>query len=88
MGPSGSGKSTLLNSLALRLDRAVTIEGSLRLNGREYDVRELKLMSGYVMQGQELVAGAQLHPYSLTNCPPTTSVLSLCPLQMTCLMES
>ena len=47
---AGSGKSTLLNSLALRLDRTVGIEGSMRLNGRDYDNKELKLMSGYVMQ--------------------------------------
>ncbi|KAG5175579.1 P-loop containing nucleoside triphosphate hydrolase protein [Tribonema minus] len=50
MGPSGSGKSTLLNTLALRLDRAVSVSGDLRLNGRSYDNAELKRMSGYVMQ--------------------------------------
>eukprot|EP00611_Tribonema_gayanum_P017883 TRINITY_DN3082_c0_g2_i2.p1 TRINITY_DN3082_c0_g2~~TRINITY_DN3082_c0_g2_i2.p1 ORF type:complete len:379 (+),score=122.33 TRINITY_DN3082_c0_g2_i2:347-1483(+) len=50
MGPSGSGKSTLLNTLALRLDPAVSVVGDLRLNGRAYDNAQLKRMSGYVMQ--------------------------------------
>jgi ABC-type uncharacterized transport system YnjBCD ATPase subunit len=40
---TGSGKSTLLNTLALRLDRAVTFTGDLKLNGRDYDIAELKL---------------------------------------------
>ena len=50
MGPSGSGKSSLLNALAMRLDHAVRMCGSLRLNGREYSRRLLKQCSGYVMQ--------------------------------------
>jgi hypothetical protein len=41
---AGSGKSTLLNTLALRLDRAVSLTGELRLNGRAYDNAELKRM--------------------------------------------
>eukprot|EP00953_Heterococcus_sp_UTEX-ZZ885_P004663 3011-Heterococcus_DN1.PRE.2 len=40
----GSGKSTLLNTLALRLDRGVTVSGDLKLNGRDYDIAELKLV--------------------------------------------
>ncbi|CAM9989954.1 unnamed protein product, partial [Phaeothamnion confervicola] len=56
MGPSGSGKSTLLNTLALRMDRGVTISGDMRLNGRPYTNAELKLMSGYVMQDDLLNA--------------------------------
>ena len=50
MGPSGCGKSSLLNTLAMRLDSAVEMHGSLRLNGREYNRRLLKQCSGYVMQ--------------------------------------
>jgi ABC-type arginine transport system ATPase subunit len=41
---AGSGKSTLLNTMALRLDKGVTQSGELKLNGREYDIAELKRM--------------------------------------------
>lgn len=57
MGPSGSGKSTLLNTLACRLTRGMYYEGELRLNGRLYSQRDLKLMSGFVMQ-DDLMNGA------------------------------
>ena len=57
MGPSGSGKSTLLNTLACRLTRGMEHEGELRLNGRLYSQRDLKLMSGFVMQ-DDLMNGA------------------------------
>lgn len=56
MGPSGSGKSTLLNALACRLDKEVSINGEVRLNGRKYSTTELKAMSGYVMQDDLLNA--------------------------------
>jgi ATP-binding cassette subfamily G (WHITE) protein 2 len=51
MGSSGSGKTTLMSTLALRLNSSVmNITGSLKLNGRSYSKRDLKLMAGYVMQ--------------------------------------
>eukprot|EP01034_Spumella_vulgaris_P031371 gene31371-38750_t len=48
MGSSGSGKTTFLSALAKRLD--MNVSGDIRLNGREYSRRDLKNMSGYVMQ--------------------------------------
>ncbi|PNG99409.1 ABC transporter G family member 6 [Tetrabaena socialis] len=56
MGPSGSGKSTLLNTLALRLDRNMSVSGELKLNGQDYSNAELKKISGYVMQDDLLNA--------------------------------
>ena len=51
MGSSGSGKTTLLSTLALRLDTSrVSIDGIMYLSGRKYTKRDLKNMSGYVMQ--------------------------------------
>ncbi|CAM9242317.1 unnamed protein product [Phaeothamnion confervicola] len=80
MGPSGSGKSTLLNALALRLDRGVTTEGEVRLNGRPYANSELKLMSGYVMQ-DDVLNGNLTVEETLTytarlRCPQDTDAAS------------
>lgn len=51
MGSSGSGKTTLLSTLSRRLDTAfMSIEGDIRLNGKEYTTHILKEMSAYVMQ--------------------------------------
>lgn len=68
MGPSGSGKSTLLNALACRLTRGMFIAGGeLRLNGRLYSQRDLKMMSGYVMQ-DDLMNGALTVQGTLCAC--------------------
>lgn len=57
MGSSGSGKTTLLSALSLRLDtRRISVKGELRCNGRSYTKRDLKNMSGYVMQDDLLNA--------------------------------
>lgn len=57
MGSSGSGKTTLLSALSLRLDaRRIGVKGELRCNGRTYNKRDLKNMSGYVMQDDLLNA--------------------------------
>lgn len=51
------GKTTFLSALALRIDtQAMEMKGQLRLNGREYKVADLKVMSGYVMQDDLLHA--------------------------------
>jgi len=57
MGSSGGGKTTLLSTLSLRLDNSkIEIEGTLHLNGREYDKKNLKQMSAYVLQDDLLHA--------------------------------
>ena len=57
MGASGGGKTTLLSTLSLRLDsRVMSIEGDIRINGREYSKGDLKAMSAYVMQDDVLHA--------------------------------
>ncbi len=55
-GPSGSGKTTLMNALSYRLDRMVRQDGEKKLNGRDYTKRQLKEVSGYVMQDDQLNA--------------------------------
>lgn len=57
MGSSGSGKTTLLSTLSLRLDKTyMTIEGDMRLNGKEYTTTLLKQVSAYVMQDDLVMA--------------------------------
>lgn len=57
MGSSGGGKTTLLSTLSLRLDNSkIEVEGTLHLNGREYDKKNLKQMSAYVLQDDLLHA--------------------------------
>ncbi len=52
MGSSGSGKTTLLSALSHRLDNfSVNVTGQLHMNNKPYTKRDLKSMSGYVMQG-------------------------------------
>jgi ABC-type multidrug transport system ATPase subunit len=55
-GPSGSGKTTLMNALSYRLDRMVRQDGEKKLNGHDYNKRQLKEVSGYVMQDDQLNA--------------------------------
>lgn len=57
MGSSGSGKTTLLSTLSLRLDKVyMSIEGEMRLNGKEYTTTLLKQISAYVMQDDVVMA--------------------------------
>lgn len=57
MGSSGSGKTTLLSTLSLRLDKVyMSIEGDMRLNGKEYTTGLLKQISAYVMQDDVVMA--------------------------------
>lgn len=57
MGSSGSGKTTLLSTLSLRLDKIyMSIEGEMRLNGKEYSTSLLKQISAYVMQDDVVMA--------------------------------
>ncbi|KAJ3207202.1 hypothetical protein HDU67_007611 [Dinochytrium kinnereticum] len=55
MGPSGSGKTTMMNTLAYRQKNAVT-QGVTTINGADYSISELKMISGYVMQDDLLNA--------------------------------
>ena len=57
MGASGGGKTTLLSTLSLRIDvNKMAVTGSMHLNGREYNTKNLKAMSAYVMQDDLLHA--------------------------------
>eukprot|EP00899_Mesostigma_viride_P016059 jgi/Mesvir1/24454/Mv21823-RA.1 len=74
MGPSGSGKSTLLNTLAMRLDKTVSLKGDMRINGKPYDTSLLKQVSGYVMQDDllngQLTVEETLNYTARLRCPP------------------
>jgi ATP-binding cassette subfamily G (WHITE) protein 2 len=48
-GPSGAGKTSLLDVLAGR-KTVGTVTGSVRINGRDLSPREMRLLSGYVVQ--------------------------------------
>jgi ABC-type multidrug transport system ATPase subunit len=78
MGSSGSGKTTLLSTLSLRLDKVfMSIEGDMRLNGKEYTTTLLKQVSAYVMQDDlvmaELTVQETLSYASHLRLPPTTT---------------
>jgi ATP-binding cassette subfamily G (WHITE) protein 2 len=49
MGPSGAGKTSLLDCLAGRKTVGV-VTGSVRINGRAMTPKQLRLLSGYVVQ--------------------------------------
>ncbi|KAI8846552.1 P-loop containing nucleoside triphosphate hydrolase protein [Chytridium lagenaria] len=55
MGPSGSGKTTMMNTLANRQKNVVS-EGVTTINGSDYTMSQLKMISGYVMQDDLLNA--------------------------------
>lgn len=43
-----------MNALSYRLDRMVKQDGEKKLNGHDYNKRQLKEVSGYVMQDDQL----------------------------------
>ena len=56
MGPSGSGKTTLLNSLARRMPRKDSVQGSMTINdGLEASTMMLQNVSSYVEQEDALI---------------------------------
>eukprot|EP01127_Copromyxa_protea_P019444 TRINITY_DN630_c0_g1_i1.p1 TRINITY_DN630_c0_g1~~TRINITY_DN630_c0_g1_i1.p1 ORF type:complete len:605 (+),score=125.39 TRINITY_DN630_c0_g1_i1:101-1915(+) len=77
MGPSGSGKTTLMNSLSYRLDRMVKQEGERKLNGSDYNKHQLKEVSGYVMQDDQLngnlTVGETMYYTGRLRLPPSVT---------------
>ncbi|KAI4347728.1 hypothetical protein L6164_008512 [Bauhinia variegata] len=53
MGPSGAGKSTLLDALAGRIAQG-SLEGSVRIDGKQVTTSYMKRVSSYVMQDDQL----------------------------------
>eukprot|EP00762_Andalucia_godoyi_P006405 ANDGO_02927.mRNA.1 ABC transporter G family member 22 len=50
IGSSGAGKTTLMNLLACRMNQARLQTGSIRMDGEEYELHDMKRVAGYVMQ--------------------------------------
>ena len=78
MGASGGGKTTLLNTLSMRYDPAkFVVEGDITLNGRPYTRKNLKAMSGYIMQDDllraELTVAETLYYRALLHLPASTT---------------
>ncbi|KAK6925327.1 ABC-2 type transporter [Dillenia turbinata] len=53
MGPSGAGKSTFLDALAGRIAQG-SLEGSVRIDGKQVTTSYMKMVSSYVMQDDQL----------------------------------
>ncbi|XP_073274405.1 ABC transporter G family member STR-like [Primulina huaijiensis] len=53
MGPSGAGKSTFLDALAGRISQG-SLEGSVRVDGKQVTTSYMKMISSYVMQDDQL----------------------------------
>ncbi|GMN46029.1 hypothetical protein TIFTF001_015213 [Ficus carica] len=53
MGPSGAGKSTFLDALAGRIAQG-SLEGSVRIDGKQVTTSYMKRISSYVMQDDQL----------------------------------
>ncbi|KAL8457138.1 hypothetical protein ACS0TY_035106 [Phlomoides rotata] len=53
MGPSGAGKSTFLDALAGRIAQG-SLEGSVRIDGKQVTTSYMKMISSYVMQDDQL----------------------------------
>ncbi|CAG2104560.1 unnamed protein product [Medioppia subpectinata] len=56
MGSSGAGKTTLMNTLTQRNLSEVTVEGSVKMNGKPMDRNLMKSMSAYVQQDDVFIA--------------------------------
>ena len=67
MGPSGAGKTTLLDAIAGRSKKSVTIEGEVRLNGWLASPKQLRAISGYVMQEDILPGTSTVWEYFMFN---------------------
>ncbi|KAL6046864.1 ABC2 type transporter superfamily protein [Balamuthia mandrillaris] len=77
MGPSGAGKTTLLNLLAGRV-RLGKVKGTkMMMDGYTYNTKDLKNLSGYVMQDDllfpYLTVWETLRYAALLRLPPTMS---------------
>ncbi|KAK4479395.1 hypothetical protein RD792_014911 [Penstemon davidsonii] len=53
MGPSGAGKSTFLDALAGRIAQG-SLQGSVRIDGKQVTTSYMKIISSYVMQDDQL----------------------------------
>ncbi|XP_051123193.1 ABC transporter G family member STR-like [Andrographis paniculata] len=53
MGPSGAGKSTFLDALAGRIAQG-SLQGSVRIDGKQVTTSYMKMISSYVMQDDQL----------------------------------
>lgn len=53
MGPSGAGKSTFLDALAGRIAQG-SLEGSVKIEGKQVTTSYMKMVSSYVMQDDQL----------------------------------
>ncbi|XP_075478956.1 ABC transporter G family member STR-like [Primulina tabacum] len=53
LGPSGAGKSTLLDALAGRIAQG-SLEGSVRIDGKQVTTSYMKMISSYTMQDDQL----------------------------------
>ncbi|KAM3451167.1 hypothetical protein MY3296_005539 [Beauveria thailandica] len=67
IGPSGSGKTTLLNVLARRPTNAVSVQGSVLVNGRALSQTHFRHISAFVEQREVLTGGLTVCESLLTN---------------------
>ena len=66
MGPSGAGKTTLLDAIAGRA-KSVQVQGEVRLNGWIASPKQLRAISGYVMQDDILPGTSTVLEYFIFN---------------------
>ena len=66
MGPSGAGKTTLLDAIAGRA-KSVQVQGEVRLNGWIASPKQLRAISGYVMQDDILPGTSTVWEYFMFN---------------------
>ncbi|QDZ23693.1 ABC transporter [Chloropicon primus] len=66
MGPSGAGKSTLLDAISGRA-KSVRVQGEVRLNGWIASPKQLRAISGFVMQDDILPGTSTVWEYFMFN---------------------